>query len=91
MVKAHHTLNSLDLHVYALNLPFLKLYGQIVVVVSAIFYCARCYAERVIAMASRLSVHLSVTLLCLNHIGWLAQGVLSLMISTSNSKKNTPK
>ena len=70
------------------------------------FFTARCYAERGIAMASclsvRLSVCLSVTLRYCDYIGWKSSKIISWLVSlgcslfatpTSRgySKGNTPK
>ena len=66
------------------------------------FFTARCYAERGIAMASCLSVRLSVTLRYCDYIGWISSKIISWLVSlgcslfatpTSRgySKGNTPK
>ena len=53
-------------------------------------YTARCYAERGIAMASCLSVRLSVTLRYCDYIGWKSSKIISWLVSLGCSLFATP-
>jgi len=54
-------------------------------------FTVRCYAERVIATASRPSVCLSVTLRYRGHTGWNTSKVISWLISLGCSLSADPQ
>jgi len=45
------------------------------------FFTARCYAERVTATASRLSISPSITLRYRDDMGWKSSKIISLLVS----------
>ena len=53
-------------------------------------FTARCYAEHGIAMASCLSVRLSITLRYCDYIGWKSSKIISWLVSLGRSLFATP-